>query len=70
MDLIKDESFKITIPHNIAYEKHIFILNKSIKKAYFQLNKNQIKNNLKNYKYLKHFIRFYLENMKKLVLLI
>ncbi len=40
-EILKDETFKFTINHNIPYEEYRYNINKSIKKDFYELNKIQ-----------------------------
>ena len=60
-DTNKDDKFIIKNPHSISYEDHTYVLDNAIKKDYNELNKTEIKKKLSNYKYLKKFIRYFLD---------
>ena len=63
--MINEDKFNISNRHSIPYEDHSYVIDKSIINDYNNLNKNEIIKKLANYKYLKKFLRYFLEKMNK-----
>ena len=59
-EMIKEEEFNLKTLHTLAYEDHTYVIDKSLESDYKNLNKTEIIKKLSNHKYLKKFIRYYL----------
>ena len=58
---IKNDEFKLEKNHSLDYEEHSYTIKDIIVKDYQTINNFELKNKFKNYKYLKLFLRYYLE---------
>ena len=60
LETITNEKFKVVKEHNLSYEEHSYVYKNIIEKDYENLSKNLLKEKLKDYKYLKTFLRIFL----------
>ena len=65
-ELINEEEFNLKSHHTIAYEDHTYVIDKSLESDYNDLNKTEIIKKLSNHKYLKKFIRYYLNKHEEI----
>ena len=63
---IKEEEFNLKTQHSIVYEDHTHITDKPLESDYNELNKTELMKKLSNHKYLKKFIRYYLNKHEEI----